>query len=675
MRHLLTAAHTGHRRDRDVQRGRGLIDSANQQRVGREFGEHTEAVLQSSLNRSGEADRVTQVVDPVVDVAVRLLPGVEQCRRVVGHLGCQRGDVVEHPGELIEDGLDLRGVRGDIDGHLAGHDLALLPVGDDPADGLGGTADHRRGRGGDDGDHDVLDALALEFLADLLRGQFDGGHRTAAGDLQAQQRTAADDLHTVFERERAGHDRGAHLAQRVPDHRTRGHSVGLHGRSHGDLHRKDGRLDLVDPGHGLRRQDRLGHREAGFRGDHRLELSDLRGEHRLGVHQLATHLGPLRALAGEHEYRPTVIVTGRRLEGLVAGGDAAQSVHQRLAGTGDDGGAHRAMAAAAREGECEVLECEIYTLPLDPLGQAPGGVPQFVRGGGGHREHKLLGRSGTGGGATGVRSLLQHDVNVGSGHAVRRDTRATRGDGLVDRPPGVLLWYEQAGLNRGEVLRQTVEVDVAGHHTVVYGEYRLHQSEHTRRRLRVAEVALDRRQRAPAVVAVHGGDAVVLDGVADRGSGAVTFDHADRGRIDTGVGQSSAEHGDLRVLGRGEDVVGAAVLVGGGTANDGEHPVPVALSVVETFEHDDPAALRADEAVGLDVERVAATGRRQHSLAGSRGVEALVEHQHHAAGERHVALAVVQTAAGLMHGDHARGAGRVRGQCRSEQPQRVGDPA
>ena len=185
--HLLAATHTGQRGHRDVQRGSGLVDTTDQQRVRRQLGEHPETVLQRGLHGRGEPHGVAQVVDPVVDIAVRLLARVEQGGRVVRHLGCERGDVIEHPGQLVQDRLDLGGVRRDIDGHFAGHDLAALPVGDDPAHRLGGTTDHRGGRRGHHGDDDVLDALLLEFLTNLLRGQFDRSHGAAAGDFQAQQ--------------------------------------------------------------------------------------------------------------------------------------------------------------------------------------------------------------------------------------------------------------------------------------------------------------------------------------------------------------------------------------------------------------------------------------------------------------------------------------------------------
>ena len=223
------------------------------------------------------------------------------------------------------------------------------------------------------------------------------------------------------------------------------------------------------------------------------------------------------------------------------------------------------------------------------------------------------------------------------------------------------------------MLGQLVEVKILRNHAVMDGQHGLHQSQHAGGGFGVAEVALDRRQRARPIVAVHRRDAVVLDGVADRGSGAVRLHHADGAGVDPGGGQCRAEDGDLGVLRRGQDVFGAAVLIRGGAADHREHAVTVALSVVEPLEHDDAAPLGAHEAVGRDVERMAATGRRQHALSGRRGVEALIEHQHHTAGERHNALTLVQAAAGLVDSHQARGAGGVSGQRRAVQSERMRD--
>ena len=57
-------------------------------------------------------------------------------------------------------------------------------------------------------------------------------------------------------------------------------------------------------------------------------------------------------------------------------------------------------------------------------------------------------------------------------------------------------------------------------------------------------------------------------------------------------------------VGRGHPV-GAAVRVDRRTADHGQHPVAVAHRIHQTLEHHHPAALAADEPVGVGVEGVA----------------------------------------------------------------------
>ena len=266
-------------------------------------------------------------------------------------------------------------------------------------------------------------------------------------------------------------------------------------------------------------------------------------------------------------------------------------------------------------------------------------------------------------------------MHIGARHAVGGDGSAPRGEGVVDRPVSGLLRDEQTGFDRSQMLGKLVEVQVFRHDPVVNRKHGLHQAQHAGRGLSVPEIALNARQRAPAAGAVHRGHAGELDGVADRRSGAVCLDHADGGRVDAGRSQGRTEHRDLSVAGRSQDVFSAAVLVGSGSADHREHPVAVALGIIESLEHDDTTTFGADEAVGFHVEGMAAPGRRQHALAGRRGVQARIEHQHHATGEGHVGFAVVQASAGLMHRDHARRAGGVNGQGRTMQSQRVCDAA
>ena len=110
----------------------------------------------------------------------------------------------------------------------------------------------------------------------------------------------------------------------------------------------------------------------------------------------------------------------------------------------------------------------------------------------------------------------------------------------------------------------------------------------------------------------------VLDRVTDRGAGAVRLDHADGVGVHARRRQSRAVHRDLRVPRRRRDVLGVAVLVGGRAAHHGQDPVTVPQRVRQSLEQHHRATLDRHKAIRPDVERMAATGRREHALCGRR---------------------------------------------------------
>ena len=116
------------------------------------------------------------------------------------------------------------------------------------------------------------------------------------------------------------------------------------------------------------------------------------------------------------------------------------------------------------------------------------------------------------------------------------------------------------------------------------------------------------------LAAEHGAQRPHLDGVAERGAGAVGLDIAHALGVDTGVRERQPDHVLLgRPVGRREPAA-LAVLVHRRAADHRQDPVAVGLRVREALEHDDAAALAADEAVGPGVER-SCSGRREPSSA------------------------------------------------------------
>ncbi len=220
------------------------------------------------------------------------------------------------------------------------------------------------------------------------------------------------------------------------------------------------------------------------------------------------------------------------------------------------------------------------------------------------------------------------------------------------------------------------EVQLAGEFVVVEGEDGLDESGDARRRLQVADVRLHRAEQQ----GLFGGAALSedraqrpgLDGVAERGAGAVRLDVVQPPAVGSvGVGQQGALRGGVG----GGQAVRAAVGVHLGGGDHGEDAVAGPFGVGEALEDDDTASLTADHAVGRRVERLAPPvgGQRARPLESER--HGRREQDVDARGERRVTGAVGQGAHRVVHGDQGRRAGRVDGQARAPQVQRVGDAA
>ncbi|GGQ63119.1 hypothetical protein GCM10010250_39140 [Streptomyces althioticus] len=220
------------------------------------------------------------------------------------------------------------------------------------------------------------------------------------------------------------------------------------------------------------------------------------------------------------------------------------------------------------------------------------------------------------------------------------------------------------------------EVQLAGEFVVVEGEDGLDESGDARCRLQVADVGLHRAEQqglfGGAALSEHRAQRPGLDGVAERGAGAVGLDVVQLPAVGAvGVGQQVALGGGVG----GGQAVGAAVGVHLGGGDHGEHAVAGPFGFGEALEDDDPAPLAAHHPVGRRVERLAPPvgGQRARPLESER--HGRREQDVDAGGERHVAGAVGQGAHRVVDGDQGRRAGGVDGQARAPQVQRVGDAA
>ena len=138
-------------------------------------------VIQCGLDRHREAHRLTQVIDPVAGVEGWSGARVIEGGRVIRHLRFPWNEFGKFSREIGEDGIDLWRVRGDVDGHLAGHHIGGLPGRHQFANRVGGATDDCGLRRGEYRHHHIVDPTGSQFVAHLLGGQLDGGHRAAAG--------------------------------------------------------------------------------------------------------------------------------------------------------------------------------------------------------------------------------------------------------------------------------------------------------------------------------------------------------------------------------------------------------------------------------------------------------------------------------------------------------------
>ena len=256
-------------------------------------------------------------------------------------------------------------------------------------------------------------------------------------------------------------------------------------------------------------------------------------------------------------------------------------------------------------------------------------------------------------------------MDIGPRHTERGHSRPSR-TVARDRPRCDLRGHQQTRLDRTQFLRQPVEMRHRRHQSRPQTQDRLDESDGAGRRFGVAEIAFGRTQRAPAAVcSVDLREAAELQRITDRRTGSVRLDHADGGCVDGRHRQRGAVDIGLGVQRRCRDRRRGPVLIGGGSADHGQDAVPVAQCVGQSLEQNHRATIGTHEPVGGDVEGVAAAGRRQHALSGSRCADGRIEQHLATTGQRVIALTVIQTPAGQMHGQQTGGTRTVDRQRRA----------
>ncbi|RPK43221.1 hypothetical protein EES39_19765 [Streptomyces sp. ADI92-24] len=217
-----------------------------------------------------------------------------------------------------------------------------------------------------------------------------------------------------------------------------------------------------------------------------------------------------------------------------------------------------------------------------------------------------------------------------------------------------------------------------GQHTMMHRHDHLDQAGRARRRLGVPDVRLHRTEpdrTVGALLPVGGDQCLGLDGVAERGAGAVRLDGVDLAGGESGVRECLADDLALGAAARRGQAVGRAVLVDGRTAQDGEDRVVVGPCVGEAFQDEDTGALGERRTVRGGGERLDRAVGRESALPAERGEHAGAAHDGDPARQREGALAAPQGLDGEVEADQRTRAGGVDGQRGALQTERVRDPA
>ncbi len=677
-RHLRFAAAHGrqHRRTR-FQVVDDLVDRGQQDGVRAQLHEHRRALDGELGDRITEQHRLAQVGGPVVGVERRAV------EHATSHGGPERdgggawGQRGERRAQIVEQRVDLRAVRRDVDLHR-------------PAEHVGGlqSREHRLQRDGITGEHRGPRAVAdrdreRRFESGdrrrrLGQRQVDERHRTLPADAPQERAAPADDRRCVSEAQRAGYMRGRHFPHAVPDHGVGRDAPRCPQRGQRHLDGEQQWLHHVDvvEARPLVGGEHLDRRPPRLRTNGVVALGHRGGECRLISQQFARHAWPLRTLPGEHEHdlrhrvqrigAPRVERRQRATQRLAQFLGIGAHRGESLGEVGASGGRCRAQIRDGRPGHCE------------RIGVPPGQLAQRVAVRGRDRQHGRTARCLRCIATSGRWRLFEHHVRVGAGDAVGTHATASR---TVDRRPRLVLGGDaHTELAPRDVGVRLLEVERSRDLAVLQCERQLGQTSSTGSPLGVADVRLDGTDDAlvgPVPVhSDHRAEGRQFDRIAGRGTGAVRLHVLHAPWVDTGQPVGASQHLLLAGLTRAtEQATGAAVVGDGAAAHHRIDVVARLLRGAQPLERDHHRAVAAHVTVRGGIAELAATVGGHHPRLRVGDGDERLDDQVHTTGEGKVALPVAQPLRCEVHRDERRRARGVDGDARPEQVEEVGEPS
>ncbi|VWD35678.1 hypothetical protein BLA50215_05004 [Burkholderia lata] len=646
----------------------GQVD---EHRLGADFDQHVETGFGEALDAARELHRLPAVAAPVrvggrvVHRGAREIR-IERDRRACDGHGFRRGL------EAVQHRLEQRRVKRVRRIERHGPDVLRGERIDQHRDALALAGDHDARRTVD-GRH--RDLVRPRFDRALDGGEVgeNGRHVAVAGQRLHQPAAFGDQPQAVFRREDAGRASRRVLAHAVAHHGVGHHTERRQQRAERVLQREQRRLAVAGLVNvlALGRQH-LEQRLVEQRIGHRAAAVDGVAEHRIRVVQTAAHTGVLRALASEQEGHLHAGGGLRRAGGLLRV-ECAQLVDGVVERRHRQRQPMREMRAAVRRRKRHGRDVETGFCFEPPL-VAPDKLAQRRRrlGRQHQRMHLVLGlrhrprRRGR---------FFEHQVGIGAARAERADAGSPWP--LAARPRarlGADLDGQRVPLHQRARL---AEMQVGGKAAVVQRQHDLDDPRDAGGGFSVADVGFHRADaQPPAVVAAcaeHRRQRLQLDGIAQRGAGAVRF-HVIDGRGGKPA-QRLADHGFLRTSVRRGKAARRAVVVDGRTPQHGQHAIARGQRIGQALEHQRAAAFAAHEAVRGRVEGLAAAVRRQRPRA--RDGDGVVRRQDQvdAARDGEIALAAAEILAGGMDRGERRRAGGIDRHARPLHAQSIGDAA
>ena len=269
-------------------------------------------------------------------------------------------------------------------------------------------------------------------------------------------------------------------------------------------------------------------------------------------------------------------------------------------------------------------------------------------------------------------------MEVAPTEAERADRRAPGVAGGEHPGPGFGVDVERRR-PRQDPVERAGDLDRRRQDLVVQGQRRLDQPRRPRRRLGVADLRLDRPQRAPRPprprLAVDLVQDRQLGRVADLRPRPVRLDQLDRRRRDPRQRVRLPQGLRLPRRARRVDRVPLAVARRPHRPDHRVDLVAVPPRVVQPLQDQDPQPLAQDRPVARGVERPRVARRRQRRGLAEAHVHEDVIERIEAAGEGHVAAAGGELEQGEVQGAERAGAGGVDDAVGAAEVEAVGDPA